>query len=376
MGIVAQVPGVILCVALMACSGAVPSGAGKPSAATPADSTQSGFDTLEGIVAGASREGLLRASWSPDTLGGAQGFQLIGDTLNEKYGINLRYEWAPGPTMGTMQSKILQELAAGQPASTDVYVGTDQHFPLLQQNRALKALNWSGLSEGRITADTAAEGGVGIKLGSRFVGVPYNTNLVKGDDIPRQLNDVLNPQWKGKIASTASAAMLPILASPKLLGPTKTDEFMTQFVPAVGGLMRCGEEQRVASGEFTMMVLSCGADPSVELQRKGAPIGHAILTDAAIINIDRLGIPENSSHPYGAALLMLYLSSVEGQQLVYQLQHIDLHYYPETHQHQALVDLESKGIKPLAATTENLADVDVKGLAEKYAQMLATATGR
>src|SRR5262249_37020028 len=160
---------------------------------------------------------------------------------------------------------------------SDVYMGTEQHYALMRANNAMKMLDWTALSEGRITADALAEGNIGVKISSRFVGVPYNINLVRGDDIPQQLSDVLNPKWKGRIVSTPYAAEFPALASSKMLGSAQADEFMRQLAPSVGGLIRCGEEQRVASGEFAMMVLSCGADPTIELKRGGAPIDHAIL---------------------------------------------------------------------------------------------------
>jgi iron(III) transport system substrate-binding protein len=309
-------------------------------------------------------------------LGGAQGFKLIGDTINKKYGISLNYEWAPGAAMSAIAAKIMQEKEANQPASTDVYIGTDTHFGLLRAKQAMKTLDWPGLSEGRITPEIAVKDNAGVKIDSRFVGVPYNTNFVKGEDVPQQLSDLLKPKWKGKFASTPYAAEWPVLASPKMLGGEKTDAFMQQFVPYVSGLIRCGEEQRVASGEFAMMALDCGGDPTEDLQQRGAPIGHAILKDASIINMDRLGVPVNSAHPHAAALFILYLSTPEGQGLVFKLQHIDLHYYPESHQHQQLADLQAKGIKPFPATADNLAGFDQKVYQDKYTKLLATAAGK
>ena len=358
---------------LVGCGGATPVASSSRAPVSPANASSSGTGGVDALVSGARGEGLLRASWSQDTLGGAQGFQEIGQALNKKYALNLRYEWAPGPSMSSMASKLIQEKAAGQPATTDVYVGTDAHFPLLLKQAALKQVDWGALSAGRITSEVAVEGGVGVKISSRFVGVPYNTNLVKGSDIPQQLSDVLKPKWKGKIASTAFAAEFPVLASPAASGGAKMDAFMEQLVPLVGGLIRCGEEQRVASGEFAMMVLDCGYDPTYALQQTGAPIDHALLKDAAIINMDRLGVPANSAHPNAATLFILYLSTPEGQALVWKLQHVDLHYYPETHQHQAVADVEAKGIKPILATTANLAGYDETAYQAKYTKMLSAA---
>ena len=371
----------VICLSLAACGGAAASPSpGAPtspgSAGASSTTAAQGFGTLKDVIAGATKEGGLKATWSQDTLGGAQGFQQIGDAIDKKYGVKLKYEWAPGADMGSIAARIIQEQAASQPASTDVYIGTDAAFPLVREKHAMRTLDWQALSDGRITSEIAVKDDAGVKIDSRFVGVPYNTNLVKGADIPQQLADVLKTKWKGMIASTPYAASLSDLPSPKLLGGEKADAFMAEFVPYVGGLIRCGEEQRVASGEFAMMVLDCGADPTEELQQHGAPIAHAILKDAAMINIDRLGVPANSAHPHAAALFILYLSTPEGQAMIFKLQHIDLHYYPETHQHQELVALQAKGINPLPLTADNEAGFNPRDYQAKYTKMLASASGK
>ena len=39
-------------------------------------------------------------------------------------------------------------------------------------------------------------------IASRVIGITYNTNLVKGEDIPASMEDVFKPKWKGKVVST------------------------------------------------------------------------------------------------------------------------------------------------------------------------------
>jgi iron(III) transport system substrate-binding protein len=359
---------------------AAPPAQGKPqagAAATDASNTSASTTSASGplaeIVAGAAKEGRLSAMWSQTTLGGAQGFQEIGDAINKKYGLNLTYEWAPGPPMPAVAEKIAQEQAANQPATTDVYVGTDAQFAYLGDRKLLRVIDWQTLSGGRITPEIAEAGNIGVKVSSRLVGVPYNTNLVKGDDVPQQLSDVLNPKWKGKIASTSYAAMLPHVASPKMVGPEKMDAFVQQLAANVGGLMRCGEEQRVASGEFAMLVLDCGRDATDKLQADKAPIDHAVLKDAALINIERLGVPVNSAHPNAATLFILFLSTPEGQDLHWKLDYLDVHLYPESRQAKRIKEYEAKGYTFVPMTTENFAGFDVDSYTTKYTQILSNA---
>jgi iron(III) transport system substrate-binding protein len=347
-----------------------PPAQGKPQPAA-ANTTASG--PLADVIAGAAKEGTLRATWSQTTLGGAQGFQQIGDAINKKYGLNLTYEWAPGAAMPTIAEKIAQEQAANQPATTDVYVGSEGQYTFLGDRKLLRVIDWQTLSEGRITPEIAEVGNIGVKVSSRIVGVPYNTNLVKGEDVPQQLSDVLNPKWKGKIASTSYAAMLPNVAHPKMLGPEKMDAFMQGLAAQTGGLMRCGEEQRVASGEFAMLVLDCGRDATDKLQRDKAPIDHAVLKDAALINIERLGVPVNSAHPNAATLFTLFLSTPEGQDLHWQLDFLDVHYFPESRQGKRIKEYEAKGYTFFPMTADNFAGFDLESYTTKYTQLLSAA---
>lgn len=347
-----------------------PPAQGKPQ---PAAANPEASGPLAEIIAGAAKEGRLHATWSQTTLGGAQGFQQIGDAINKKYGLNLTYEWAPGAAMPTIAEKIAQEQAANQPATTDVYVGSEGQYTFLGDRKLLRVIDWQTLSEGRITPEIAEVGNIGVKVSSRIVGVPYNTNLVKGEDVPQQLSDVLNPKWKGKIASTSYAAMLPNVAHPKMLGPEKMDAFMQGLAAQTGGLMRCGEEQRVASGEFAMLVLDCGRDATDKLQRDKAPIDHAVLKDAALINIERLGVPVNSAHPNAATLFTLFLSTPEGQDLHWQLDFLDVHYFPESRQGKRIKEYEAKGYTFFPMTADNFAGFDLESYTTKYTQLLSAA---
>src|SRR5207237_1250398 len=98
---------------------------------------------------------------------------------------------------------------------------------------------------GDADAQKALENGFNRKYGrllreaTRYIGISYNEQLLAEKDLPRRLDDLLNPKWKGKIASTPYAASFDRLAS--VIGLEKTREFLTRFTQNVAGLIRCGE---------------------------------------------------------------------------------------------------------------------------------------
>jgi ABC-type Fe3+ transport system substrate-binding protein len=130
---------------------------------------------------------------------------------------------------------------------------------------------------------------------SRTPGFTYNTNLVAANEVPQKVEDVLNPKWKGKIASTPYAASFDRLAL--IWGEEKTTAFLQNFVKQVSGLIRCGEEERVANGEFAMLVFNCDLADANEMQQKGAPANGRIFKDAGILSYWYLTVPRTPPIP-------------------------------------------------------------------------------
>ena len=88
--------------------------------------TRGASATLAQIVEGAKKEGTIRGQWSQNSFGGGEGFTEFVAGMNKKYGLNLKGQFTPGPDMQALMVRIAQEAAAGQPASTDLYMGNAQ----------------------------------------------------------------------------------------------------------------------------------------------------------------------------------------------------------------------------------------------------------
>lgn len=305
--------------------------------------------TIDQLIAGAKKEGVLRGQWGQATAGGSQGFAEFLAGMNKKYGLNIKGRFTPGPDMQRIMLRIVQEAAAGQPASTDLYVGNSQALLDGTKAKVLVPMEWAKIVDRRLPSDPGFNpilpGGLGLAYGSPVVGVEYNTNLVKGDDIPRRLADLLKPKWKGKIASTPYAAGLREFAMPDLLGREFMINFTKKFSNQLGGLIRCGESERIISGEFVMLALTCGGNDVVTMQRMGAPIGHALLAEGTIIHTRYVAIPKNSQAPNAAALFAAYLLTPEGQKLMWKHDGMDLHLFPESHMKKQVDQVRAAGGK-------------------------------
>jgi ABC-type Fe3+ transport system substrate-binding protein len=289
-------------------------------------------------VEGAKKEGSLVLSWGTGTMGGIEGAQAMEKTFNKTYGLNIQFKYTPGPAMPQFASRIIQEAKAGQHASSDLFIGSENHVVRM----TLKKIDWSKAFPHVTPQMTDWDGRVLIVV-SRTPGFTYNTNLVSANDVPQKVEDVLNPKWKGKIASTPYAASFDRLAL--IWGEEKTTAFLRTFPKHVAGLIRCGEEERVANGEFAMMAFNCDLADQNEMREKGAPVSGRVFKDAGILSYWYLAVPSNAAHPNAATLLAALLVSKEGQEILWKAERTSSHLVDGTYMHKFVRDQERQGVK-------------------------------
>lgn len=335
---------------LAACGGAgtaSPAPSGAISASTIASKPAAAGATSEkALVAAARKEGQLVLVWGDGAVGGAEGAKMLGEGLNKHYGLNLNVQYTPGPAMPEMGSKILLEFQTDRPASSDVMIGSETHFPPLMQAKALEAIDWASWSAN--IKDPRLLGmpdGTSVRVASRIPGITYNTDKIQGDAVPKSMEDLLKPQYKGKIASTPYAAMFDRLASDDWWGQQKTVDYVTKLSAQVSGLIRCGETERIASGEFPLLALDCGTDASLRGQAQGQHLAQVIPSDAAALVYWYMGVPKNAAHPNAAKLFIDYLMSREGQDIMWKTSSDENYLVPGSHSAAAIQKLESEGVK-------------------------------
>jgi iron(III) transport system substrate-binding protein len=242
------------------------------------------------------------------------------------------------PAMPQFASRIIQEAKAGQPATTDLFIGSENHVARM----ALKHFDWPK-SFAHITKPMVDWDGRVVIVVSRTPGFTYNTSLVGAKEVPQRVEDLLNPKWKGKIASTPYAASFDRLAL--FWGEDKTTAFLQKFVKQVGGLIRCGEEERVANGEFAMIAFNCDLADANDMREKGAPVDGRIFKDAGILSYWYLAVPSNSTHPNAAALLAALLLRKEGQDILWRTEKTSSHLVESTYMNKFVKDQERQGVK-------------------------------
>jgi iron(III) transport system substrate-binding protein len=303
--------------------------------------------TLSQLVEGAKKEGQLILSWGTGTMGGIEGAQTMEKVFNKTYGLNLQFKFTPGPAMPQFASRIIQEAKAGQPSSSDLFVGSENHVARMP----LKSVEWTKIFS-HITAPMIDFDNKVLIVTTRTPGFTYNSKLVAGNDIPQRVEDVLNPKWRGKIASTPYAASFDRLAM--IWGEEKTTAFLQKFVKQVSGLIRCGEDERIASGEFAMLVFNCDLAAPQEAKEKGGPVDGQVFRDAGILSYWYITVPTNARNPNAATLLAALLLSKDGQDILYKTERSSSHLVKGTQMNKFVADQEKRGVKFLSYTVSEV----------------------
>ncbi|HEY7060452.1 MAG TPA: ABC transporter substrate-binding protein [Chloroflexota bacterium] len=349
-------PGIALgLLAVVACTPAAPPAAPArpPAAAVPAEPTPASLwqEATEpaveeqALVEGARREGQLTFVWGATTMAGRDGLRRLADGFNRHYGLNLDVQFTPGPSMPEMATRIAQEYLAGRPASSDVLPGYAVHMAMALAADALEPVDWLEWAENVHRPDQVTAGGAAVTFETSTPGITYNTSRVRPDEMPTTMQDLLQPQYKGRIASTPFAANFDYLATDDLWGEQRTMEYLTRLSDQLAGLMRCTEHERLVTGEFDLLALDCSQNNALALHAQGAPIGFTLVADAAFVLPLYVGVPRNTRHPNAARLWVDYLLSREAQDILYEENAADSHLVAGSKSAERLEALQRTGVK-------------------------------
>jgi iron(III) transport system substrate-binding protein len=298
---------------------------------------------LKTLAAAADREGVLSLGWGQSALGGSQGAARFQAAMNKAFGTNIRINFLPGPDMARVINQVATEFSAGQKSHVDLVLSAaPQIAPVLTLN-FFEPVDWQQYLPGRITPNMVELDGKVIRLVTGLSGVTYNSQLAPMK--PTVLNDFLKPEWKGKIASTPYAAGLDALIADDIWGKDKTVAYVRALSRQIAGMTRCGETERLATGEYLALVMDCTGQDALVWQEKGAPVAQMMPLDAAQQRYYYFAVPTHAEHPNAAKLLAVFLLTPEGQRLAYDAWKIDLHFMPGSKMGALIADYQKRDVK-------------------------------
>jgi iron(III) transport system substrate-binding protein len=296
------------------------------------------------LIDAARQEGELDLVWSESQSGGREAVDRWTQGFNKQYGLNLTVRYTPGASVQELAARIVQEYQSSRPAVSDVMINTEVTALDMNQADALESVDWQSWAPNVRNPKLLAPGGVGVEFTTQTPGMTYATARLSGDAVPRSLEDLLKPAYKGRVASTPYAAYFDSLASRELWGEQRVIEYTTRLAEQITGLVRCGETERLQSGEFDVLALDCGNSNANRAQAAGAPIGHVIPSDAPLIAVRYMSVPKNARHPNAAKLWINYILSREGQDILFQTDFVDHYLVAGSKSASRIAELRATGV--------------------------------
>jgi iron(III) transport system substrate-binding protein len=265
--------------------------AGLMSVASAATAQEAPRDILDA----AKREGKVTIYGSTES----EIMQAVQQSFEAKYGIKTEY-WRASSTK--VMDRVLTETRAGKPL-----------FDVVLTNATpMKVLKREGVFQ---PSARDREDVLSPPYRVVVVGVLYNTRLLKADEAPKTLKDLLHPKWKGKITmpdpTRHSTTMTWLVNLEKLLsrdwrpfleGLAAQKPIMVEsFIPAA---------RKVIGGE-ALLGISYLKYVYVMGTREGAPIDYARLSPA-LADAHHVAVGAKAANPSAARLFTNYLISQDG----------------------------------------------------------------
>ena len=306
------------------------------------------------LLVQAKKEGEFRLTWT--SMGFKKGADRFEKGFNAYYGLKHKFQYSPGPHFAGATRKLAEELAAGKPAFRDISLiaGSPQvQFDL--GNKTSMPVDWASLVP-HLPADLVNNTLVSpdkrlITFISQAPTIMYNTNVIKPADAPKSFKDLLNPKWKGMIASTPYAANFEDLVTHPNWRGDKAREFVDRFSNQLSGLIRCAELDRIASGEFPLFVTTCEPGLVRQLAAKGAPVAQNIPRDWRVVTHRYFGTPVHAVNPASSQLFIAWVLTPEGQKVLWTNEGADLHYLATSRNKPVFDAIEKEIGKPMIVET-------------------------
>ncbi len=357
---------------LAACGGgggaAGPSAASKPAPAAAGGGGQGGgagggsgaagtSSALDAMVAAAAGEGVFQF-YGPSALGKPDADRLIA-AFNQKYGLNIEYQYTPSGSMTRDTARLITEISAGGPPSWDLTMMTDAHYAMLHSNGVLEKVDWEALG---VNPRSITNDGTSVMAATTFVAPAYNPNLVRPEEAPKDWDDLLDPKWRGKMGVSTATHFWARLAQ------VRGDERMTRFMegiaaqqPALGTLPEL--YNRVTIGELA--IFAAVPDSYWIMARKsGAPFTVVETAKPIIAQQYDVGLMKGVRHPNQAKLMAAFLVTPEAQALWEEIQGQSSMYVEGTAANRYVQDKEIVTLDPKFGAEQ------LDQLTEKYGRMV------
>jgi len=276
-------------------------------------------------------------------------FELLQKAFQKKTGITIDY-WRTSATK--VMERVLSEARAGK-ALFDLVMATEDTMRIMLKEGVLAKYE-SPMNKD--FPEDAIDPQLGPRARNDIVGIVYNKGIVKPADAPKTLEDLVKPQYRGKLVMadptlhTTTAQWLANVH--KLIGKENAEKFVRDLAAMKPTLVESFNPaaERVTSGEFPIGITYVYY---VYLNGiKGAPIDY-VRTGSFLGDASYLTLFHKAPHPNAAKAFIDFFLDVESMSIMAKAGEF----------------VNRKGVYPPVPDAEKIQFVEMDDLGEKvYAE--------
>ncbi|MEL4072425.1 ABC transporter substrate-binding protein [Ochrobactrum sp. GPK 3] len=224
-------------------------------------------------------------------------------------GVKIRVSLVSGAPDPVYIQQLIQQHNAGVQSPVDIVVTVPPLLNVMKGGGVIAPTDWASLDANPEDTNTDIHG---LFVAEFSRPVIYNTNLLKPDEIPKNLDELLSSKWKGRIVTAA----LPDIFLPWATGlgrDATLNMVKTMFNDLKVGVAPAPTAIRtlVESGEYP---IGFGIRISTSQITNGSPVAYAPIKSPLVPRF--AVVTESSSHKNSAMLVAWWLSQTEnGQKL-------------------------------------------------------------
>jgi len=212
-----------------------------------------------------------------------------------------------------LATRIITEKRAGQPRA-DLVMGSMRDYLELIDRGLISRQDYAALG---VPTDRILLDGRMIAAYNAVFAHAFNTTLVKNrSELPRTFKDLLDPRWKGRMASWEFFLTAGLAFWGMDVGESAAIEYGRKLVKDQEVLLTRAATNVVATGERSILLFSHVSTVLME-QAKGAPVDFFFVETHGAAQIGTL-IPEGARNVSAARLVTKYLLSDPGRAMLWQ----------------------------------------------------------
>ena len=272
-----------------------------------------GQDRQQILVEGARSEG--KVVWYTSLAGV---YRDLVDAFKKKYPEVSVEAYRGGST--DLAPRLINEAQSGRNVA-DALEGTPGLLMALRERDILKAYLSPELARYPETAKTRADGTRVYWVTDReaYLGFGYNMRMVAPAEVPRNFQDLLKPELKGKLALTTESSSSRVIGT---ILKYKGEEFIKRLHAQEVRLFKAssaGFLDLIAAGEVAGSPVVFRNQVTV-MKEKRAPVDWSPL-DVVPANAGGSAIIANAPHPHAALLFTDFIIGAEGQKIIEQFRY-------------------------------------------------------